>query len=83
MTPEQYHAMFALQNGVCAICKTPSSKRLAIDHDHKTQKVRGLLCIPCNLAIGNLKDSAANAISVAGYLLKWQASVENKEQINE
>jgi hypothetical protein len=44
-----YEAQLARQDGHCAICpNTPKSRRLHIDHDHKTGKVRGLLCFPCN-----------------------------------
>lgn len=44
-----YEAQLARQGGHCAICpNTPKVRRLHIDHDHKTGKVRGLLCFPCN-----------------------------------
>lgn len=49
LSPEQYAALLALQGGRCAICRQrPKSKRLAVDHDHKTGAVRGLLCGRCN-----------------------------------
>lgn len=55
---EQYHALVKLQNDVCAICKKRCSKnkRLSIDHDHTSKKVRGLLCNNCNALIGYAKD---------------------------
>lgn len=64
LTEEQYHAMMSDQNGKCAICKkTPPYKRhrkttirLHIDHCHKTNKVRGLLCTKCNSALGLFGD---------------------------
>jgi hypothetical protein len=44
-----YEAQLARQGGHCAICpNTPKSRRLHIDHDHKTKVIRGLLCFPCN-----------------------------------
>lgn len=62
ITSEQYNEMLSLQNGLCALCKqkeyvrstdgTGSSKRLAVDHDHNTGKIRGLLCHSCNVALG-------------------------------
>lgn len=55
ITIEQYDAMLAAQNGVCAICLNPprgKMKRLSVDHCHATGRVRGLLCITCNRAIG-------------------------------
>jgi Recombination endonuclease VII len=49
---ELYDRLLAEQGGVCAICgATPKTRRLHIDHDHKTGRVRGLLCHRCN---GNL-----------------------------
>lgn len=59
ITIEQYESMYRKQNGACAICEKQnlSGKRLAVDHDHKTGKVRGLLCHRCNYGIGYLKDN--------------------------
>lgn len=67
ITLSEYNEMFLAQGGVCAICGKPNSekrkinvnggiKRFNVDHDHKTGIVRGLLCTPCNRAIGFLKD---------------------------
>lgn len=59
ITQEQYDKMLADQGGVCAICKKTNrkNKRLCIDHCHKTDKVRGLLCDDCNLMLGHSKDN--------------------------
>lgn len=65
ITIEHYEAMLESQNGVCAICeetepgKTPlgKEKMLAVDHDHDTGEVRGLLCSRCNQAIGGMRES--------------------------
>lgn len=59
ITIEQYDAMCAKQNGVCAICKHPprgKMQRLSVDHCHKTGTVRGLLCITCNRTVGYLDN---------------------------
>jgi hypothetical protein len=50
LTLEDYDALLLEQSGVCAICQEPPSptRRLAVDHDHKTNAVRGLLCTRCN-----------------------------------
>lgn len=68
ITPEQYAELFRKQNGMCAICHQPprgKMKSLSVDHDHNTGKVRGLLCITCNRAVGYLDNvewrAAANA----------------------
>lgn len=63
---DTYEAMLIAQNHACAICKTlvgdtaayrNGVRRLSIDHDHDSGKVRGLLCSSCNRGIGLLKDS--------------------------
>lgn len=68
---DQYNNLLSRQGESCAICKRPKNeftKALAVDHCHKTGKIRGLLCANCNRAVGNLKDSAVNAESAASYL---------------
>lgn len=58
LTEEQYDQMLVQQNGVCKICERPSRgrcSRLAVDHDHKTGKIRGLLCMVCNTRLGFLE----------------------------
>lgn len=45
----QYDALAQTQGGVCAICgRPPGTRKLDIDHDHKTMRLRGLLCHRCN-----------------------------------
>lgn len=54
---EEYEKMLQHQNGACKICKySNGNKKLAVDHDHKTGKIRGLLCQSCNLGLGHFKD---------------------------
>ena len=49
ITIEQFDKMMALQNGGCALCgRLPGKKRLSVEHDHKTGRVRGLACFRCN-----------------------------------
>lgn len=66
--------MLELQNYVCAICSLHYSnfkKSLAVDHDHHTGKIRGLLCSKCNTGIGNLKDDPKLLKKALEYLLKY------------
>lgn len=55
--PHEYEAMIVAQSGCCAICER--RQPLCIDHDHITGEVRGLLCKPCNSAIGLLREDPA------------------------
>lgn len=56
ISPETYYEMLEKQGNECAICKTKSTRRaMNIDHDHKTGKVRGLLCDGCNLSLGHFE----------------------------
>ena len=52
----------------CQICGKDGDVELCVDHDHKTGKVRGLLCRYCNLGIGNLQDSPKLLRSAISYL---------------
>lgn len=53
ITPEDYDRMFAEQGGCCAICgRVYTTRRLHIDHDHGTGKIRRLLCSGCNGHVG-------------------------------
>jgi len=61
-----YDAMHIAQDGLCAICLT--AKVTDIDHCHKTNKVRGLLCGKCNRAIGLFHDNADNIIRAGQYV---------------
>lgn len=58
---EDYDELLSKQNDKCGICGAPEGsdrgEYFSIDHDHKTQAVRGLLCSPCNKLLGNAKDN--------------------------
>lgn len=71
----EYNKLLALQKGVCAIChhaervsRGGKLKRLAVDHDHSTGKIRALLCQHCNQAIGKMRDDPALLRAAAEYL---------------
>ena len=77
LTPEHYSAMNMAQDFCCAICKNPNiaNRRLGVDHDHKTNEIRGLLCHNCNLGLGYFKDSTELLSRAIKYLqlppIKW------------
>jgi hypothetical protein len=60
ITVEKYNELFTAQNGNCYLCGRNQSEfkfRLAVDHCHKTSKVRALLCSGCNTGLGNFKEN--------------------------
>lgn len=73
-----YEEMLKTQNGLCKICSKPETmlsngktrvvKKLAIDHDHDTKKIRGLLCHRCNTGIGGFYESIELLQSAIDYL---------------
>lgn len=77
LTPAQYDQLLRLQDGKCAICRNrPKKKRLAVDHDHGTGAVRGLLCANCNHdALGALHDSPELAWRAYVYLTSPPSSL--------
>ena len=72
LTLADYDKMLEAQSGVCAICGVSpeeGGRRLLVDHDHKTGKIRGLLCYSCNVGLGHFKDSPHNLAEAIEYLL--------------
>lgn len=68
----EYDHLLNLQNGKCAICgrnkPINGHKRFCLDHDHRTGKLRGLLCIKCNLGMGNFDDNPEIIKAALAYL---------------
>lgn len=64
---EQYEKLFKNQKGKCKLCKKYQNKYLAVDHCHRTKKVRGLLCNSCNLAVGHIETK----IKIINKILKY------------
>lgn len=65
LSNEEYNGLLEQQSGVCAMCGKPCStgKRLAVDHDHNTGAIRGLLCTLCNkYKLGSLTRDDINMI---------------------
>ena len=74
ITPDDFNQMVDEQDGRCAICLRIPSHRLRVDHDHASGKVRALLCLQCNLAIGYLGESASAALNAAAYIERYGGS---------
>jgi hypothetical protein len=71
VTHDQYLVLLEAQGGVCAICGNSEQKRqLAIDHDHETGEIRGLLCDRCNPMLGYAQDDIAVLEAAIAYLKK-------------
>lgn len=70
LTAEEMTALLARADGRCEICGRPFSGRAepAIDHNHETGEVRGLLCTNCNLGIGLFKDDPLLLSFAVAYL---------------
>ena len=79
ITPERYDEMVKIQNNRCLICGneeiakhnyTKKVQKLAVDHDHITGKVRGLLCQDCNQGLGKFYDDILRLEKAIQYLKK-------------
>ena len=71
LNPGEYDALYRAQGGRCYICqraKGTGRRKLAVDHDHRTGEVRGLLCSTCNQFIGQVRDNPAAGERLAEYL---------------
>ena len=72
LTQNMFEALVAAQLGNCAICGANEDRDLHVDHDHRTNKVRGLLCGKCNKAIGLLQDDPDLLDAAKRYLERAQ-----------
>lgn len=73
ITENEWKKMYEEQNYRCAICyktEEENGKLFSVDHDHKTGKVRGLLCSECNQGLGKFKDQIAFLKRAIRYLRK-------------
>lgn len=80
---EWYEATLAAQSGVCAICRQPEKavaketqlpRQLAVDHNHTTGAVRGLLCTRCNSLLGHALDSIDILLAAGEYLERYSSA---------
>jgi len=73
ITEEEYNQLLVNQNFSCAICKSHINefkRKLSVDHNHETGKVRGLLCNNCNAGIGYLEEDVDSLRQAIEYLEK-------------
>ena len=73
MSESKYQEILATQNNQCAICCRDAKEfksALNVDHDYKTDKIRGLLCTNCNMGLGHFKDSLTNLHRALLYIAK-------------
>jgi RNA polymerase-binding transcription factor DksA len=69
LSVQDYQRMFKEQAGVCAICgQEIKESDCHIDHDHKTGRVRGLLCGNCNKGLGMFRDDSSVLLNAIDYL---------------
>jgi hypothetical protein len=74
LEPGDYDRLLEAQGGVCAGCgpesgRSGKTKKLAVDHNHETGEVRGLLCSDDNRLLGRLRDNPAPLLRLAAYLV--------------
>jgi hypothetical protein len=74
ITADEYDRLLDSQGSACAICgrACESGRRLAVDHDHQTGSIRGLLCRKCNCALGLLGDTPEGIAAALRYLTSHQ-----------
>lgn len=77
MDLKKYNALLEGQNGTCAICKgeNKNDRNLAVDHCHKSGKIRGLLCENCNRALGLFEDDPIRMIEAIRYIERHRNEV--------
>lgn len=76
---KEWKDLLSSQEGVCALCRkreNSNSYKLNVDHCHETGRVRGLLCSPCNRALGVLGDTPEKIEHVLGYVRDGHGKVD-------
>jgi hypothetical protein len=81
ITDEEYDDRLVVQEGGCAVCGRPpvGKHRLSVDHNHETGEVRGLLCNPCNSALGRFNDDPERLLAAWAYLTAGRTFVMEAE----
>jgi len=73
ITDIEFNTLLEKQGGTCAVCKMIgwNGKGPHVDHNHKTGKVRGILCSNCNAAVGMMKDNRKIVQGLVEYMKTW------------
>ena len=86
ITQREYDVILRAQDFVCAVCGKPERtiqrkgspiQFLAVDHDHETNTIRGLLCQPCNRHLGNMGDNLEGVMRFVRYLERSNTSCDS------
>lgn len=79
LTLYDYDKLHQQQNGVCAICSKPETsrnrhgiRRLSVDHNHDTRKVRALLCNRCNILVGKFENETTLLAQIVAYFVEHE-----------
>lgn len=73
ITIEMFEAILESQGGICPVCEE-SDKVFCVDHNHKTLKIRGIVCVNCNLrVIGGARDQDWKLVNAAKYVTNHPA----------
>jgi hypothetical protein len=67
---QEYEEMLESQNHRCYVCRVKPKRKLNIDHNHKTGKVRKLLCPSCNTALGHARDNVTILQGLIDYVIE-------------
>jgi hypothetical protein len=82
VTADQYARINEAQGGVCAICKKPNdttrTKRLFVDHNHTTGRLRALLCHSCNAGLGYFREDPTLFLRAIAYLKAFEGEPEHQ-----
>ena len=69
-----YKKLLDKQSGGCAICgreRRPDERRFPVDHDHKTNVIRGIVCVTCNVGLGGFQDNPQLLSKAIDYLAEY------------
>lgn len=83
LSEQEYHNFFIEQENRCAVCEdpiTPFGRFIHVDHDHLTKKVRGVLCMQCNVFIGSARDNINILQKAIGYLQTYEINDQERDR---